>query len=142
MPLSDRAVVQFIRDVLGCGCPDDVLQEIRIDRPWHVDGIDAQLARIDAGGRLLVWVVAVDDRQPALAELVTAAVAAALDERDRMAFNRLRLVLATAVPFDISGPARQAFDACRCRDDRIHVHVVDRQSVPPSVRPAGKPSQS
>jgi hypothetical protein len=142
MPSSDRAVVRFIRDVLGCGCPDDVLQEIRIDRPWRVAGIDAQLARIDVGGRLLVWVVAVGDRPTALAELVAGAVTAGLNERDRMAFNRLRLVLATAAPSDISESARQAFDACRNADDRTHLHVVDRQSVPPSARPTGKPSQS
>ncbi len=135
MASRDRALVRFIRDVLGCGCPDEVLQKIRIDRPWHVAGINAQLARIDVGGRLLVWVVAVDDRQPALAELVTAAVAAALDERDRMAFNRLRLVLATAAPSEVGGSTRQAFDACRRRDERIHLHVVDFRSVPPSVRP-------
>ncbi len=142
MAPSDRMVVRFIRDDLGCGCPDEVLQTIRIDRHWPVARIDAPLARIDVGGRLLVWVVDVGERQFGIAELVTSAVAAGLDERDRLSFNRFRVVLASGTPSDITRPARQAFDACRRPDDRVHLHVLDLRSLPATIRPIRAPAQS
>ena len=142
MASPDHGVARFVRDVLGCGCPDDVLRDIRIDRHHWIAGIDAPLARIDVGGRLLVWVIAVGDRPTHLAALVAGGVLAGLHERDRLAFNRLRLVLATPAPSEIDALARQSFNACRVPDDRIHLHVVDLRSVPPSARPIEANRQS
>jgi hypothetical protein len=142
MARGDHAVVRFIRDVLGCGCPDEVLRTIRIDRPWHASEVAAELVRIDVGGRLLVWLLAVGGRPTDLAGLVTSAATVGLAERDRMAFNRLRLVLASPDPSEIAGPALEAFDAHRWPDDRIHLHVVDLRSVPAAIRPIEQGPQS
>jgi hypothetical protein len=135
MALSDPAVVRFIREDLGCGCPDEVLREIRIDRAWRVSDLDAEVVRIDVGGRLLVLVLVVEDPPSGLAELVTSAVGAGLDERDRLSFNRLRVVLASPHPSGVRRSADRAFDTSHRPDDRIHLHVVDLHTVPVSIRP-------
>jgi hypothetical protein len=135
VPPSDPDIVRFIRGDLGCACPDEVLREIRIERSGQTSDLDAEFVRIDVGGRLLVWVLAVKDPPNGLADLVSCAVMAGLKERDRLSFNRLRVVLASANPSAIDESARQAFDACHRPDDRIHLHVVDSRSVPASILP-------
>ena len=132
---AESEVVRFIRDDLGCGCPEDVLRSIRVDRSSPVGATDSQAVRIDVGHRLLVWVVVFEDDTGALADLVTSVVANGLDERDRLSFNRLRVVLASDGPLAIDEAARRAFDACLPPDDRVHLHVVDLQSLPASLRP-------
>jgi hypothetical protein len=135
MPPSHPDVFRFIRDDLDCGCPDAVLRSIRVDRPCGVPDLDADLVRVDVGGRLLVLVLVVEDPPSGLAELVTSVVAAGVDERDRLSFNRLRVVLASPDPSRIRRSAEQALDTCNRPDDRIYLHVVDIQSVPVSIRP-------
>lgn len=96
---------------------------IRVDRGRLVPGIDAEVTRLDVGGRLLVYVVPAAASQP-LPSLLAAAVEAGLAERDRRSFNRLRLVLAAAEPAAIEQAARDAFAECDTIDERIHLHVV------------------
>jgi len=121
--VTRSALAGFVRDVLGCGCPEEVLRSITVDRSRLILGLDAEVARLDVGGRLLVYVVPAPASRK-LRSVVAAAVEAGIAERDRRSFNRFRLVLACADPSAIEQPARDAFEACRRPDDRVHLHVV------------------
>ena len=113
----------FVRDVLGCGCPEEVLRSITVDRSRPILGLDVEVARLDVGGRLLVYVVPAPASRK-LRSVVAAAVEAGISERDRRSFNRFRLVLACADPAEVEPAARAAFDACPRPDERVHLHVV------------------
>ena len=129
-PMPSPTLIRFLRDVLGCGCPDEVLQSIAVERGRRVPGLDAEMARLDAGGRLLVYLVEVSSTE-AVDALVATALESGLADRDGHGFNRFRLVLATASPATIKPAARAAFDDCARPDDRVHLHVIAVEELPP-----------
>ena len=121
-----------MRDGLGCGCPEEILRSITVERGRLIPGVDVEVTRLDVGGRLLVYVVPVASPQP-LPTVIAAAVEAGVSERDQHAFNRFRLVLAADSPAALERPARDALAACERRDERVHLHVVSVEDCPGSV---------
>jgi hypothetical protein len=120
----------FIRETLGCGCPEEVLQWIECSHSQPVPEHSLLLTRIDVGGRLLVYVVEGDEAPESAVEALPALVAAGLAERDRAGFNRLRLVVASDDPETIGPLAERAFADSAPQDDRIHLHVVAGGELP------------
>jgi hypothetical protein len=62
--VEPSALARFVRDVLGCGCPEEILRSITVDRGHLVPGLDVEVTRLDVGGRLLVYVVPAAAAQP------------------------------------------------------------------------------
>ena len=50
-----RELIRFVREILGCGCPDEVLARITEDASERAE------AGLDVGGRLLVRVLSAQD---------------------------------------------------------------------------------
>jgi hypothetical protein len=125
--MSSPALVHFVRDVLGCGCPDEVLQSTSVEHRPGAGGEPA-ITRMDVGGRLLIYIVELAGSQRSDI-VIPAALEAGLADRDRHGFNRFRLVLTTADPTAIEPAARAAFDACNLPDDRVHLHVAGSSDV-------------
>ena len=118
----------FVRSTLGCGCDDEFLRSIRCTRTGP--GIDSPLTRLDVGGRLLIYVLTVDDDpRPAILAL-PAVIASGVVERDTEGFNRLRVVVATENPEELRERAEEVFAASAPMDDRIHLHVIEVSDLP------------
>ena len=126
--MEPTALASFVRDVLGCACPDEVLRAIHVGRGRLVPRFDVEVTRLDVGGRLLVWVVPAPAPRK-LRSAVAAAVEAGIAERDGQSFNRFRLVLACADSTKVEPAARAAFDACPRPDERVHLHVVAAEEL-------------
>jgi len=126
--VEPSALARFVRDVLGCACPDEVLRAIHVGRGRLVPRFDVEVTRLDVGGRLLVWVVPAPAPRK-LRSAVAAAVEAGIAERDGQSFNRFRLVLACADSTKVEPAARAAFDACPRPDERVHLHVVAAEEL-------------
>jgi hypothetical protein len=127
--MPDASLIRFVRDVLGCGCPDEVLETIRVGLRTAISETEAEITRMDVGGQLLVYLLSVrqdDPVRPLIAPLLEAGIA----DRDDHGFNRFRLALATSDPGGIESAARAAFDAFPPPDDRIHLHLVDPDTLP------------
>lgn len=123
-------IKEFVRDVLGCQCPDEVFRDIGVcERPREFEGLTAGvLWRI--GGRLLVLIVPTEPGKlsgEVLAELMTAGCRL----RDSAGFNRFRLVLATH-----SDTGRQRLTELAGQqpitDEKTHLHVVRTDQLPPA----------
>lgn len=120
-------VKRFIRDTLGCTCPDAVFE--CIESRWHVAVGEVTLSRrIDVGHRLLVYLLESDDPD-FLGTRLPEVIARGREDRDREGFNRLRVVVATGNSQPVSAMARRAFDSARAGDERLHLHVVDKTAV-------------
>jgi len=136
MPRSADTVRHFVREVLGCGCPDEVLRRIARGHAELPGGLP-HCGRLDVGGRLLVFVLpvgAVDPRPDELRGLLEAGKT----ERDRRGFNRFRLAIAAADPGRLRVAAEQALADVAAGDDKLHVHVIEQSQVAlvgPSFRP-------
>jgi malonyl-CoA O-methyltransferase len=116
-----EAVRRLVRDVLGCGCPEEVFADVAVGLP-SVFGEDADRLAVElvVGRRLLIRLVATEglvEDEPEARALLTRGRAA----RDAHGLHRFRLVLVGPVPAALL--ARLEADAARL-DDRTHVHQL------------------
>lgn len=120
---------RFVRDILGCGCPDTVFEHvIRARGPLWAGGNQAA-EWIGLGGRLLVAVV---DRDAAagLHAGLAAACTEGLRRRDAGGFNRFRLVVPSIPGLDRAA-LEQAFAPHGAANERLHLHLVAPEDLPP-----------
>ncbi len=118
----------FVRQVLGCNCPEAVFKHIENARDISLPSGIVLRNRIRIGNRLLIYVVSAETEafmKDSLPELVRAG----RDERDRLGFNRFRLVLASDNPEALEKTAERTFNALPYLDDNIHLHLVEKSAV-------------
>ena len=119
---------RFIRDTLGCTCPDDVFEHT--DSRCQVTlGSVTLNRRINVGHRLLIYLMECDDPE-VLRSRLPEVFSRGLEERDRKGFNRLRVVVATDNRQPVSRAAQRVFEGQGGVDKRLHLHVVDKTAVP------------
>jgi hypothetical protein len=118
----NSAVKDFVVNVLGCGCPEEVFSSILLDTtPGPVGGIPLAFT-IRIGGRLMVLGVAGENLRSPGVSLATL-VAAGMGLRDGEGFNRVRIVVVSGDPaFEVM--LSSAFARVPVLDERVHLHVV------------------
>jgi len=117
-------VTAFVREHLGCGCPEEVFNSIVVTHfPEELLGLGVEYL-CDIGRRLLVVVCILDcwpDLLPELERLVDACVA----QRDRGGYNRVRLVIPASDADAAATSLEPEFTRVAAVDDRCHLHVVE-----------------
>lgn len=122
------ALKKFLRQVLGCECPDEVFNHIESASGIPLDNGIILRNRINVGNRLLVYVVTADSVD-FVKERLPGLVIAGKDERDGKGFNRFRLVLASDDRKGLEEIAERAFNALPERDEKVHLHVVKKSAL-------------
>jgi hypothetical protein len=126
----------FIRDVLGCGCPEEVFERMTC-RKESLVGMEG--TSIDVGGRLLVFMTDFDaagDTVKTLGSLLEAG----RTKRDGGGFNRVRLVLLTAEAENLANDLHRIFSDLVEGDEKAHLHVLQPTMVPDFIVSKEKPS--
>lgn len=118
--------VRLVRERLGCACPDEVFADVEAHRGLRVGEVPVSW-RIAVGGRLLVYVLETGGGED-LGRRLAALVPAALAERDRGGYSRLRLVLVGDGP-DLARAGELAIDTAGLTDPRLHVHALTRAAL-------------
>jgi hypothetical protein len=120
----DRAAVErFVRETLGCGCPDEVFRDLRLEPADRIhDGA------IHVGGRLLVLLLRPDGARE-FEHRLAVLMEAGRQRRDSAGYNRVRFVLATT-DSTLVAVAERIFAANPWCDERTHLHVVAPAAVP------------
>jgi hypothetical protein len=119
--MGDPAVERFVRETLGCGCPDEVFGDLRVEPAG--DGYEAA---IHVGGRLLVLLLRAADG--VTQQRFARAVAGGIARRDKEGYNRLRLVVVT--DRQETAAIEAAFSPLLDGHDRVHLHVVSAAECP------------
>jgi hypothetical protein len=125
------AIARFVRDTLGCRCPDEVLRSISVAIDQN-DG-HCRFVRLVVGSRLLVYICrTAENCAPATAARVLAH--RGRTDRDAHGYNRFRLVLA---PDDRSmfRAAEDAFAGAMEGDDRMFLHALSPHDLPDLTAP-------
>lgn len=120
----NSAVKDFLVNVLGCKCPEEVFQDIELNRaPSPVDSIPLDF-EIHVGGRIIMLGVTAE-RVTSTPTALAALVSAGRKIRDEREYNRFRLVVLADDPA-CEAILRPHFEQLPEVDDRIHMHVVNK----------------
>ncbi|MBN2139869.1 MAG: hypothetical protein PHV85_02815 [Desulfovibrionaceae bacterium] len=121
--------IRFAREVLGCGCPEEVFGRVECVFEGRLGEPEPRLRRITIGDRLLIHVRQVEGPIQAAA-LIPDMVRQGLAERNAKGLNRFRAVLLADIePEAVMAAAQQAFEALSETDDKVHVHVLPSKAV-------------
>ncbi len=127
-PKIIRDVKGFVRDTLGCSCPDEVFERIDYRPQAHVPGVAGALSRILVGDRLLVYVLFADDPR-LIAHNLDVVLAQGKQERDACGYNRLRTVVVTQEVGPIERLVESKFRNQAAVDAHTYIHVVSANPV-------------
>lgn len=136
----DPEVKEFVINVLGCQCPEEVFDTI--DYTWNRDLAAGHMMII--GDRLLVNIVVPEavpeggGAGPLIGHLLKL-LTTGRKERDSRRLNRFRLVLVSRHEDvdnleDLSRLALVEFERTNGIDDKVHIHVVDVEGLPKNLR--------
>ena len=126
MELSD--LKHFVRERLGCGCPDEVFSSIRVvHNPAAFNGLPVDYL-VEIGNRLLIAVITQQDWLN-INDTIEQIIDVGRLYRDSNAFNRFRLVIVTSSDDDMSS-VQQAFDSITGKDEKIHLHLIELSELP------------
>jgi hypothetical protein len=123
------AIEGFVRNALGCTCPDEVFRSVRIQHPGADFAGLSPGYLIEIGGRLLVLVIETD-RWEALSPPLETLVSQGRRLRDAGGFRRFRLVIATPKVTAARAALARQFAAFSDRDERLHLHVLSPADLP------------
>ncbi len=123
-----QAVTRFVREVIGCNCPDEIFRHMELQRGSVAVKACSADCELRIGGRLLLVVTSepTANLSARLAQVITEGKRA----RDKEKFNRFRLVVQTENAAKERQEVMRAFAAVSDKDDRTHVHVLPKGVVP------------
>ena len=117
-------IKRFVRETLGCSCPEAVLNNI--DYQKESDGIPG--SKVTVGNRLLIYIIGMEGKDNILG-VIHSALEQGVEERDKKGFNRFRLVLVASRRDELRSSAEHAFDSSGYTDEKTHLHVVNESEV-------------
>jgi len=129
-PEESRTLACFIRDGLGCGCPDEILSDLQIEpQPDSFKGLPIACL-IKVGGRLLVAISFSSQWSGHVDRGINLMLEAGMRLRDQSGYNRFRLVV--AAHDSQNSPQTDQIQSGNFvdLDDRIHLHVVRASELP------------
>ncbi len=125
--MNEKEIKVFIRETLGCGCPEEVFQYM--DYRSNIMSGDVLLrARINVGNRLLIYVVDVEKKE-SIRNILSRLIDIGKKERDDLGFNRFRLVLASDNMNEIRRTSEDLFRDS-VKDEKVHLHIVQKAVIP------------
>ena len=128
-PIPDvPAVTRFVREVIGCNCPDEVFRHIEVQRGSSAVKACSADCELRIGGRLLI--VVTSEPLARLAPHLPEVVAQGRRARDERKFNHFRLLVQTGKPAEEREELFQAFESVSDKDERTHLHVLPKGEVP------------
>ena len=135
-PEETQELVRFVREGLGCGCPDEVFSYIRIERnPDAFHGLPIDYL-IKIGDRLLVAICLSDKLNDELGADIRKSLAVCKQLRDCSGFNRFRLVVTSEEADTTAAAIQNIFTGVTGLDDKVHWHVVKPSVMPRFLAPS------
>ncbi len=122
----DARIKLFVREHLGCACPDEVFDRISVTE--QSDIFSAKHTLYEIGGRLFVAVFTPADWHVMKLQLGKL-VDAGRQFRDRHGYNRFRLVIVTDDE-NAESNLQRVFNDLPDIDEKTHLHVIRPEFLP------------
>jgi len=126
--LSDKEKIKvFVKNTLGCGCPDKVFEKIDISK-LLLSGDEGELTRIVVGDTLLIYIIRAELSDD-FVDSVEALGMAGKADRDTSNYNRFRLVVSGFGDDDQQGRLSERFSKLFATDEKMHLHFVNDEQL-------------
>ena len=125
--MSRQEVKRFVRDTLGCACPDEVFEHIAISPVNPCPGLPVD-GSLEVGGRLLIYISFNSDIR-VLKESLEEIIRQGKGIRDLRGFNRFRYVVVADEVEALNGALVPLFDALPFIDEKVHLHIITDDSI-------------
>jgi hypothetical protein len=122
-------IERFIRNELGCHCPDAVFRHIGVENCPEDFGNWPRGRLISVGDRLLILVLR-SDEPDVMHHVLGGVFEKGRCLRDSRGFNRFRLVVATNCEGVMEPSLMRDFERLDGMDERLHLHVIAAEQVP------------
>jgi hypothetical protein len=122
-------LTRFIREVLGCNCPDEVFRRVEAQTGSRAVKSCSADCEIRIGGRLLV-VVTSEPMERLTVSRIENVFAEGRRASDAGGFNRFRLVVRSDAAAQETEKLLQSFEKISTRDEKTHLHVLGKHEVP------------
>lgn len=123
--MNPAKVKRFVQQKLGCACPDDVFERIKVKSG---NAKTLYQWKIVIGQKLLITICQIDERRQ-IEKMLRSIVISGKKERDRHGLKRFRVVLATEEVDRLAPVAKRVFEDLRSGDEKMHLHVVRMEDV-------------
>ncbi len=124
---NDQNITEFVRGVLGCGCPDEVFKKIEVHRDYKL-GLSLSTTRINIGDTLLIYIVRPVSSEE-LQDTIKNIVLVGREDRNSNSFNRFRLVIVGDEKGLDSDITTRTFAVEIGEDEKMHIHFVKVEVV-------------
>jgi hypothetical protein len=121
-------VTRFVREVIGCNCPDEVFRHIEIQCGSSAIRACSADSELRVEGRLLI--VVTSEPIAKLSTCLAQVFADGIRPRDERKLNHFRLVVQAENPAQEREKILRGFEALAEKDERTHLHVLGRAEVP------------
>jgi hypothetical protein len=133
-PEEEQELVSFVREGLGCGCPDEVFSFIQIKKkPDVFRGLPIDYL-VTIGDRLLVGICLSESLSGGIGTDINKSLVSGKQLRDSAGFNRFRLVVTSEEADSIAPAIEEQFAGLTGLDDKVHLHVVRPSLIPGFLR--------
>ena len=124
---NNEKIKVFVKNTLGCGCPEKVFEKIDVSKLQTVEN-EKKIIRIVVGNTLLIYVIR--PRLPGgFVDSVEAIGLAGKNDRDTNNYNRFRLVVSGFVNEGQQEKVSGRFSALFNTDEKMHIHFVALELV-------------
>lgn len=125
---DNKVIKEFVRNTLGCNCPEEVFQHIDCRTAVSIDENTCPAYEINIGNRLLIFAAGIDEVD-SLRYVLPKLIQTGINQRNNRKFNRFRLVLLTSRVNDLEKEAFEIFDSL-VTDEKVHLHVINKDDFP------------
>ena len=126
--INPVAVKTFVRERLGCQCPDSVFEQVDYQENAGIVDQNMITRRLLIGSRLLIYIVEPENGS-SLSDLLPLFVKKAREERDRQGYNRLRVVIIADPVESVRSEVERVFAGIEAVDSKVHLHVLGQDDI-------------
>ena len=125
--LNNKKIKVFVKNTLGCGCPEKVFEKIDVSKLLTVEH-EKEIARIVVGDTLLIYII---NPEPSgnFVDSVESIGLAGKNDRDTNNYNRFRLVVSGFEDDVQQEKVSERFSKSFNTDEKMHIHFVNQELV-------------
>lgn len=125
--LDNEKIKVFVKNTLGCGCPEKVFEKIDVSKLLTVK-LEKEITRIVVGDTLLIYVIHPEPSGDFVDSVESIGLAGKTD-RDTNKYNRFRLVVSGFDDDVQQEKVSKRFSKSFNSDEKMHIHFVNQELV-------------